>query len=69
MEAAGVPRLDVERPALVRRSTWGTSQRGPSRQDKSGVAVAYAVAVAEERSARLSWRSPRGNCALGTLVY
>ena len=53
MEAAGVPRLDVERLALVRRSTRGTGQRGPSRRDKSRVQFpAYAVAVAEERSAR-----------------
>jgi hypothetical protein len=37
MEAAGVPRLDVERLVLVRRSTRGTGQRGPSRRDKSGV--------------------------------
>ena len=53
MEAAGVPRLDVERLALVRRSTRGTGQRGPSRRDKSGMQFpAYAVAVAEERSVR-----------------
>jgi hypothetical protein len=37
MEVAGVPRLDVEWPALVRRSTRGTGQRGPSRRDKSRV--------------------------------
>ncbi len=37
MEAAGVPRLDVERFRLVRRSTRGTGQRGPSWRDKSGV--------------------------------
>ena len=37
MEAAGVPRLDVERFRLIRRSTRGTGQRGPSRRDKSGV--------------------------------
>jgi hypothetical protein len=37
MEAAGVPRLDVERLALVRRSTRGTGQRGPPRRDKSRV--------------------------------
>ena len=40
MEAAGVPRLDVERfpnKGLVRRSTRGTGQRGLLRRDKSGV--------------------------------
>lgn len=42
MEAAGVPRLDVERllhqkAGLVRRSTRGTGQRGLPRRDKSGV--------------------------------
>ena len=37
MEAAGVPRLDVERLRLVRRSTRGAGQRGPSRRDKSRV--------------------------------
>jgi hypothetical protein len=38
MEAAGAPRLDVERPnKLVRRSTRGAGQRGPTRRDKSGL--------------------------------
>jgi hypothetical protein len=39
MEAAGAPRLDVERPfkRLVRRSTRGAGQRGPTRRDKSGL--------------------------------
>ena len=37
MEAAGAPRLDVERLRLVRRSTRGAGQRGPSRRDKSRV--------------------------------
>ena len=36
MEAAGAPRLDVERLRLVRRSTRGAGQRGPRRRDKSG---------------------------------
>ena len=58
MEAAGAPRLDVERPfkRLVRRSTRGAGQRGPTRRDKSGTTVlpSYAVALAEGRSARLS---------------
>ena len=54
---------------LVRRSTRGAGQRGPSRRDKSGVQFpAYAVAVAEERSARPSGVAP-ANCALGTLAY
>src|SRR4029079_2334936 len=35
MEAAGVPRLDVERLRLVCRSTRGTGQRGLLRRDKS----------------------------------
>ena len=35
MEAAGAPRLDAERRELVRRSTRGAGQRGPSRRDKS----------------------------------
>ncbi len=60
MEAAGVPRLDVERLALVRRSTRGTGQRGPRRRDKSGDSLpAYAGAVAEARSARRkAWVRP-----------
>src|SRR6202022_2968676 len=37
MEAAGAPRLDAERLMLVRRSTRGAGQRGPSRRDKSGL--------------------------------
>ena len=37
MEAAGAPRLDAERRELVRRSTRGAGQRGPSRRDKSGL--------------------------------
>jgi hypothetical protein len=54
MEAAGAPRLDVERLALVRRSTRGAGQRGLPRRDKCGESFsAHAVAVAEERSARL----------------
>ena len=58
MEAAGAPRLDVERRELVRRSTRGAGQRGPSRRDKSRLlSPAYAVAVAEGRSARHSWRA------------
>ena len=57
MEAAGAPRLDVERLRLVRRSTRGAGQRGPRRRDKSGDSLpAYAGAVAEERSVRLFWR-------------
>jgi hypothetical protein len=70
MEAAGAPRLDVERLRLVRRSTRGAGQRGPWRRDKSRDSLpAYAGAVAEERSARLFWRGVRPNCALGTLAY
>lgn len=57
MEAAGAPRLDVERLALVRRSTRGAGQRGLPRRDKCGKSFsAHAVAVAEERSARLHGR-------------
>ena len=57
MEAAGAPRLDVERLRLVRHSTWGTGQRGPQRRDKSRDSLpAYASAAAEERSARPSER-------------
>ncbi len=68
MEAAGVPRLDAERRELVRRSTRGAGQRGLARRDKSRLLwVAYAVGVAEERSARL--RAALGTCALGTLAY
>lgn len=53
MEAAGAPRLDVERLALVCRSTRGAGQRGLPRRDKCGESLpAHAVAVAEERSAR-----------------
>ena len=53
MEAAGAPRLDVERLALVRRSTRGAGQRGLPRRDKCGESFsAHAVAAAEERSAR-----------------
>ena len=76
MEAAGVPRLDVERLGLVRRSTRGTGQRGLLRRDKSGDSFpAYAVAAAEERSVRPprgAWGrgvSPPPNCMLGTLAY
>ncbi len=60
MEAAGAPRLDVERLRLVRRSTRGAGQRGPLRRDKSRDSLpAYAGAVAEERSARLlAWVRP-----------
>ncbi len=60
MEAAGAPRLDVERLRLVRRSTRGAGQRGPWRRDKSRNSFsAYAGAVAEERSARLlAWVRP-----------
>lgn len=36
MEAAGAPRLDVERLALVRHSTRGAGQRGLPRRDKCG---------------------------------
>ena len=69
MEAAGAPRLDVERLRLVRRSTRGAGQRGPRRRDKSGDSFpAYAGAAAEARSARRqAWVRP--NCALGTLAY
>jgi hypothetical protein len=57
MEAAGAPRLDVERLALVRRSTRGAGQRGLPRRDKCGESFsAHAVAVAEERSARCKRR-------------
>lgn len=61
MEAAGAPRLDVERLRLVRRSTRGAGQRGPRRRDKSGDSLpAYAGAVAEARSARRkAWGSPQ----------
>jgi hypothetical protein len=62
MEAAGAPRLDVERLRLVRRSTRGAGQRGPWRRDKSRDSLpAYAGAVAEERSARrlrVAWVRP-----------
>ena len=72
MEAAGAPRLDVERLALVRRSTRGAGQRGLPRRDKCGESLsAHAVAAAEERSARgvrPPWASGP-NCALGTLAY
>jgi hypothetical protein len=69
MEAAGAPRLDVERLALVRRSTRGAGQRGLPRRDKCGKSFpAHAVAVAEERSARLHG-VVSANCALGTLAY
>ena len=55
MEAAGAPRLDVERLALVCRSTRGAGQRGLPRRDKCGESFsAHAVAAAEERSARPS---------------
>ena len=58
MEAAGAPRLDAERRKLVRRSTRGAGQRGPSRRDKSQLLLlAYAVVVAEGRSARHLWRA------------
>ena len=68
MEAAGAPRLDAERRKLVRRSTRGAGQRGPSRRDKSRLlSPAYAVETAEERSARL--RAAYGTCALGTLAH
>lgn len=57
MEAAGAPRLDVERLALVCRSTRGAGQRGLPRRDKCGKSFpAHAVAVAEERSARCKRR-------------
>jgi len=53
MEAAGAPRLNVERLALVRHSTRGAGQRGLPRRDKCGESFsAHAVAAAEERSAR-----------------
>ena len=60
MEAAGAPRLDVERFPLVRRSTRGAGQRGPRRRDKIRDSFpAYAGVVAEERSARLlAWVRP-----------
>ena len=68
MEAAGAPRLDVERLRLVRRSTRGAGQCGLPRRDNSRLlSLAYAVGVAEERSARL--RAALGTCALGTLAY
>lgn len=70
MEAAGVPRLDVERLRLVRRSTRGTGQRGPFRRDKSGDSFpAYAVGVAEELEARAARGVSPDNCALGTLAH
>ena len=72
MEAAGAPRLDVERLALVRRSTRGAGQRGLPRRDKCGESFpAHAVAAAEERSARPPswWGVVSANCALGTLAY
>jgi hypothetical protein len=68
MEAAGAPRLNVERLALVRHSTRGAGQRGLPRRDKCGESFsAHAVAAAEERSARLM--ASFTNCALGTLAY
>jgi hypothetical protein len=68
MEAAGAPWLDAERCKLVRRSTRGAGQRGLSRRDNSMLLLlAYAVGMAEERSARL--RAALGTCALGTLAY
>ena len=61
MEAAGAPRLDAERRELVRRSTRGAGQRGLPGRDNSGLlSPAYAVRVAEERSARLR-AAPQGD--------
>ena len=49
MEAAGAPRLNVERLALVRRSTRGAGRRGLPRRDKSRPSwPADAVGEAEE---------------------
>ncbi len=61
MEAAGASRLDAERRELVRRSTRDAGQRGLPRRDKSRPSwSAYAVGVAEERSARPNGR-PSGD--------
>ena len=66
MEAAGAPRLDVERLALVCRSTRGAGQRGLPRRDKCGKSFsAHAVAVAEERSARCQRRGFRPTARSG----
>jgi len=74
MEAAGAPRLDVERHS----SCWSAAQRGAlvSVGCRGGTRAGcssppHAVAAAEERSARgvLPPVELASNCALGTLAY
>jgi hypothetical protein len=74
MEAAGAPRLDAERPSrrLVRRSTRGAGQRGPSRRDKSGLCCPPMPLRRPRDEARAGFArraSSWGTCALGTLAY
>ena len=69
MEAAGAPRLDAERRELVRRSTRGAGQRGPSRRDKSRLCCRPMPLWWPRDEARATRGGPQGTCALGTLAY
>ena len=80
MEAAGVPRLDVERGDLnppgppLNAGHWSAWAIAPGQQRAPVFGPAYAVAVAEERSMRGSsfvapWGPQSPNCMLETLAY
>jgi hypothetical protein len=68
MEAAGAPRLDVERLALVRRST-----RGAGVGCRGGTSAGNRFPPMPLRRPRNEARALTGvvsaNCALGTLAY